>query len=146
MLDYPREAEFWPAGDRPLVQALFESTSAVTPDELLRLDSLISECGEDTLIPAVALIRDGYRLHEITAELVDESSYHVFESSNFIDARSEAAFSLFELYWPEAYASWETGQHPDGLHFDSERFLDSPQCSLTELSIGERRIVLVRLQ
>jgi hypothetical protein len=40
---------------------------------------------------------------------------------------------------------WESGNHPDGLIFDAERFLDSPQCSVTEVQLDERRIVLVEV-
>lgn len=146
VLDYSEkeEAEFWPAGDNDLVRALLDSKTT-TSSQLIALDALITSLGEDRLIPAIVLIGDGYRISDITEDLLDERSFHHFEADNFLDARKEAAYQLFELYWPEAYKAWETGAHPDGLYFDADRFLDSPQCSTTEIKLGERRIVLVEM-
>ena len=144
ILTYPEEAEFWPSGDNALVAALLD-WKTTKPSELLALDALITQVGEHRLIAAIALIQDGFRISEITEDLLDERSVHVFEADNFMSARTNAAYELFELYWPEAYKAWETGSHPDGLTFDVEAFLDSPQCSVTEVTLGTRRIVLVEM-
>ncbi len=145
VLAFPQEAEFWPSGDNPLVAAFFAHARTVSPGELLALDQLFSELDEQQLLCAVVLAQQGYALSEISAELLDEHAFHAFEDTSFIDARSEAAHALFELYWPDAYRLWESGAHPDGLYFDAERFLESPQCSVTELAIGDRRVVIVEM-
>lgn len=144
ILTYPEEAEFWPSGDNALVAALLD-WKTTKPSELLALDALMTQVGEHPLIAAIALIRDGYRISEITEDLLDERSVHVFKADTFMSARKNAAYELFELYWPEAYKTWEAGSHPDGLHFDVEAFLDSPQCSVTEVELGPRCIVLVEM-
>lgn len=144
VLNYPEEAEFWPSGENRLVAELL-SWKTTTHSELLALDALMSAIGEERLVAAIPLVREGYRVSEITEDLLDERSFHVSEADNFMSARTNAAYELFELYWPEAYKAWESGSHPDGLYFDVDRFLDSPQCSVTEVELGSRHLVLVEM-
>jgi hypothetical protein len=46
----------------------------------------------------------------------------VFGPGYFIDLDKEAAYELFETFWPEAYQQWEQNSVP-GLSFDVEDFL-----------------------
>ena len=46
--DAAGEAEFWPSGDHAGVALLFAGQSAVTASQLLALDRLLSELGDDS--------------------------------------------------------------------------------------------------
>jgi hypothetical protein len=66
----------------------------------------------------------------------------IFFGDCFTDARKEAAYELFELYYPEEYKVWEKSQC-DGLIFDQDRFLDSPVFGVDEVRLGGKAVVLV---
>ena len=147
--DADGEAEFWPSGDHPGVQLLFRHRSAVTAADLRALDCLLHDLGGDTeenfLRLHHAVSCSGYDLRSLTAEQVEDQFLHVFRGSNFTDLRREAAYELFELYYPEAYAAWEQSRC-DGLIFDTDRFLDSPGFSVEEVRLGNQVALLIAPQ
>jgi len=65
--------------------------------------------------------------------------------SNFTDLRQEAAYQLFELFYPDEYKAWEKTTC-DGLIFDTDRFLDSPVFSVEEVKLGNEVALLVASQ
>ena len=147
--DADGEAEFWPAGDHPGVAVLFEHRTAVTAADLLALDRLLLELGGDAFENFLRIHHAvnccGYDLQTLVAGTVEDQSLHIFEGTNFLDLRREAAYELFELYYPEAYTAWERSCC-DGLIFDTDRFLDSPGFSVEEVRIGGRLALLVAPQ
>ena len=144
--DRKGEAEFWPSGDCAGVALIFQSRSAVTGSELLDLDRLLDELGGDTtenflrIYYAVNTRRDS--LAGLTAAQVEDHNLSLFVGTSFIDLRRDAAFELFELYYPEEYRVCEKSTC-DGLIFDEDRFLDSPSFSVEEVIIGEQKALLV---
>lgn len=139
------EAEFWPSGDHPGVAAVLTSHD-VTAGQVLSLDRLLSELGDDLLTFAKITHRiacHGYPLEGIEARDIDDcpASYFIDDAS-FIDLRRTAAYELFELYYPEEFRIWDSSTC-DGLIFDADRFLDSPAFSTAEYRIGEDRILVV---
>jgi hypothetical protein len=147
--DKDGEAEFWPSGDRPEISLLFGAKSSVTCSELLALNTLFSELGDDSIENVLRIHHTlnvcGSDLYTITKEAVEDQNIHLFLGSSFIDLRKEAAYELFELYFPEAYAVWEKC-HCDGLIFDEDRFLDSPTFSVDEVSLGDHRALIIAPQ
>jgi len=144
--DAQGEAEFWPSGDCAGVATVFKSQSAVTATELLALDGLLDDLGGDSddnylRIFFVANLL-GTPVAELTAEAVEDESVHIFLGDNFCDVRREAAFELFEHYYPELYQLYEATPC-DGLIFDADRFLDSPGFGTEEVRFGNRAALLV---
>ena len=144
--DRKGEAEFWPAGDRAEVAWLFSEKSAVTCSELQALDALLEELGGDDSenflkIHHARNVCSG-DLCSLTAQQVEDENVHIFFGSNFWDLRREAAYELFELYFPEAYAGWEKS-NCDGLIFDTDRFLDSPSFSVEEVRLSEQVALII---
>ena len=78
----------------------------------------------------------------LTGAEVEDQNVHVFVGPNFWDLRREAAYELFELYYPEAYVAWEKSQC-DGLVFDTDRFLDSPGWSVDEVGFANSVALIV---
>ena len=144
--DRQGEAEFWPSGDHAGVGVIFNRKSAVTATELLDLDRLLTELGGDSIenflrIHYTVNIR-GANLDTLSADAVEDHFLHVFLGTSFVDLRKEAAYELFELYYPEAYQTWEKS-YCDGLIFDTDRFLDSPTLYVEEVSLGEQKALLI---
>ncbi len=144
--DLNGEAEFWPSGNHSLVAALFEGNT-VTGRDLLTVDRLLSELGGDVsenfLKIYYAFRVSGDDLQEMSAEKVEDYNVHIFLGMNFTDVRQQAAYELFELYYPEAYAIWEKCSC-DGLIFDTDRFLDSPSLTTCELRLSDSVALLVK--
>ena len=143
------EAEFWPAGDRQEVALLFCHRNSVSASELLDLDRVLGELGGDSTenflrIHHVVNIR-GADLATLTREDVEDACLEIFLGPNFTDLRRDAAFQLFELYYPEEYRIWEKSIC-DGLHFDTDRFLDSPAFSVEEVKLGDEVALLIATQ
>jgi hypothetical protein len=140
------EAEFWPSGDHPAVACLFSRRSSVTGQELVGLDCLLEELGGDStynfLRVYYAVQTLGYDLDGLTGEQVEDQPLHIFEGNSFLDLRKQAAFELFELYYPDEYRVWEKSLC-DGLIFDEARFLDSPAWSVEEVHLGDTKALLV---
>jgi len=143
------EAEFWPSGEQAGVALLFSQQSAVTATELLALDALLQQLGDDSSVNYLrihhALSNSGEDLSALTAAQVEDQLIHIFEGTSFIDLRKEAAFELFELYYPEEYRIWEKSLC-DGLLFDTDRFLDSPSWSVEEIELAESKALIVAAQ
>lgn len=143
------EAEFWPDGHHAGVTLVFKDQGAVTASELLRLDRLLECMGTDALVNFVSIyyavrVR-GADLCELTTADLDDNSIYVFTGDCFYDLRKDAAHDLFELFYPEAYKLWDA--HPcDGLMFDADCFLDSPQFYVEEIDLGEIKCVIVATQ
>lgn len=143
------EAEFWPSGDNPGVALLFGHRSAVTAGDLKALDCLLQDLGGDSDYNFLRLHYtvncSGYDLQSLTVEQVEDQMLHICQGTSFIDVRHEAAYELFELYYPEAYAAWEESCC-DGLIFDPDRFLDSPSFSVEEVRMGDQVAVIITAQ
>jgi hypothetical protein len=139
------EAEFWHSGDNSGVSMILTSNN-VSAGDIIALDRLLSELGDDILTLAKLIYRinhHGYSLHEVEPRDIDDcpASYFIQDVS-FIDLRRTAAYELFELYYPEEFRVWEKSTC-DGLTFDVDSFLDSPGFSTAEFQIGEERILVV---
>ena len=146
--DREGEAEFWPSGDKPEVSLLF-NREEVTASELRDLDRVLKECGDDSsesylrihyLVNTV-----GFKLSKLTREELEDEFIHIFFGENFTDLRQEAAYELFELYYPQEYRAWEKSTC-DGLIFDTDRFLDSPTFSVEEVKLGDKKALLIAPQ
>lgn len=139
------EAEFWHSGDIPAIARILDSND-VLPKDVVALDRLLSDLGDDTatLAKIIYLTEDnGHRLQELDAETVEDSPVTIFNDNvSFIDLRRTAAYELFELYYPEEFQVWDKSTC-DGLIFDPDRFLDSPCFSTAEYQIGEEKIFVV---
>ena len=144
--DEQGEAEFWPAGDNAGVSLLLSRNSAVTGGELLALDSLLQELGDDSTVNYLriyyAVNSLGEELNRLTASKLEDYALQIFEGTSFLDLRKGAAFELFEQYYPEEYRVWEKS-HCDGLIFDPDRFLDSPGWSVDEVTLNGSKALIV---
>jgi hypothetical protein len=144
--DEDGEAEFWPSGDRPEVSLVFKRRAEVTGSELLALDRLLEELGGDSpenfLRIYHALDTCSDEVGDLSREAVEDQCLHIFLGSNFIDLRREAAYELFELYYPDEYRTWEKSTC-DGLIFDTDVFLDSPSFYTAEIALGDQKAILV---
>ena len=142
------EAEFWPDGDHPGVALVFANVHDVSAREIEALDSLLADLGDDSLetFVKIAYYRqyhgDGQHVAGITAEAIEDLHVHIFSGDAFTSLRAEAAYELFETYYPEAYAVWDNSQC-DGLIFDVDRFLDSPVWHTEEIAVGGKKFLLV---
>ena len=147
--DRDGEAEFWPAGDVPEVALIFKGRSSVSGSELLDLDRILAEMGGDTrhnyLLIHYAVNLCGDSLEGLSEESVQDHCAQIFTGTNFTDVRREAAFELFELYYPEEFKVWERSLC-DGLIFDQDRFLDSPCFCIEEVRMGDEVAVIVAAQ
>jgi hypothetical protein len=144
--DLKGEAEFWPSGDHEGVALVFSGRNSVAGAELIHLDHLLSELGNDSVETYVRLHYltsfQGESLGDLTAETVDDLCCHIFASTSFLDLRKEAALELFEVYYPEDYAVWEKSRC-DGLIFDHDLFLDAPVFHTVEITMGDYRLLMV---
>jgi hypothetical protein len=140
------EAEFWPSGDNEGVHLVFKGSSSVTSAELIALDELMAELGGDSEVNFLrihyAISTCGARLEELSGSQIEDQNVQFFFGDCFTDARKEAAYELFELYYPEEYQVWEKSQC-DGLVFDTDRFLDAPGFSVEEIRFDGKAVLLV---
>ena len=142
--DADGEAEFWPAGDEPLVSGVFLGN--ITASDLTALNDLLDtldgdrECNLLRIQFATRVL--GSDLHSLTAAELDDNSPMIFYGDTQIDVRKNAAYELFETSWPDLYKVWEQDQHGI-LTFDWNDFIDSPMWSTHEVSLGNREILMV---
>ncbi|MFO1459303.1 MAG: hypothetical protein U1G08_07820 [Verrucomicrobiota bacterium] len=139
------EAEFWPAGDKREISLIFRDQSAVTATELLELSVLLGELEDDSTenyLSVYFALSVGEELGKVTADRVRDLAPCCLLGGNFTDVRREAAYELFELYFPELYHAWESTPC-DGLIFDTDLFLDSPSFNVVEVELGGEVAVLV---
>jgi hypothetical protein len=122
--DKDGEAEFWPAGDNVFTRGLLPG-SACTSSEVAEVLRIFEELDAEPqqLAKAVYLRDRGADLSDITRQAIEDSCFYVFGPGYFCDLEKEAAYELFETYWPDAYKQWEQNNVP-GLHFDPEDFLN----------------------
>lgn len=147
--DRDGEAEFWPAGDRPEILIVFPNRSSITATELLALDRLLCDLGGDSVENLLrvhyAVNSCGTDLSILTREGVEDTFVEIFQGATFTDLRREAAYQLFELYYPQEFRAWEKTTC-DGLIFDADRFLDSPAFAVEEVDLGAQVALLVASQ
>ena len=144
--DAEGEAEFWPSGDHTGVATVFKGRTSITYSDLLALDRALTEIGgdnpEDFLRIRYAVNVHGLALADLTVNQLDDLNLYIFLGTSFYDVRREAAYELFEQYYPEAFAAWDTS-HCDGLSFSPDDFLDSPCWSVEEVQFGNEVALLV---
>lgn len=147
--DRDGEAEFWPSGDKPEVQLLFKLRSSVTASEVVQLDNLLQELGNDStehyLRIFYAINVQGAKLETLGAQDIESQNLDLFTGDNFLDLRKDTAYELFELCYPEEYKVWEKSTC-DGLIFDTDHFLDSPSFYVEEVTIGSQQWLLISRQ
>lgn len=143
--DRDGEAEFWPSGDSNGVRLLWNGAN-ITASDILTLVALLETMGGDDdesflqIYSAINVL--GNTLTDLSAEKVESLSIMVFRGTNFYDVRKEAAFHLFEMFYPELFKIWD--ETPcDGLRFDTDDFLDSPSWWTDEVQFGEEAVLLV---
>ncbi len=144
--DRQGEAEFWPSGDQFGVGIVFNRKSAVTAGELLDLDHLLVELGDDSLenylrIHYAVNVR-GANLAGLSTDAMQDYYVHVFLGNSISHLRFDAAYELFELYYPQVYGVYDDAVC-DGLVFDTDRFLDSPVFFVEEVALGGQKALLV---
>ena len=142
--DAEGEAEFWSAGDAPLVRGIFPGN--ITGRDLLALGELLElmdgDRGQDLLRIQFAVRILGHGLDSLTAQEMDDVQPMIFYGETAMDARKEAAYELFETFWPELYKAWNEDS-AGILHFDWNDFIDSPIWATHEVRDGEQTILMV---
>lgn len=142
--DAAGEAEFWPAGDAPLLSRIFGGN--VTGRDLVALGELLEQMdgdrGQDLLRIQFAVQVLGHGLDTLTAQEMDDVQPMIFYGTTAMDARKEAAFELFETFWPELYKAWNEDS-AGVLRFDWDDFIDSPIWTTHEVRDGEQTILMV---
>ena len=78
----------------------------------------------------------------LTAQEMDDVHPMIFYGATAMDARKEAAFELFETFWPELYKAWNEDS-AGVLRFDWDDFIDSPIRATHEVRDGEQTILMV---
>lgn len=139
--DEQGEAEFWPDGSNPFVQKLLNrnSCSASEVREVMRMFDEVEGSVHD-LAKAVYLVDRGARLEQICRTAIDDSPLYVFGPGWFFELVEEAAYELFETFWPDAYKFWSEHNIP-GLRFDFEEFMSS--FSILEIKLAEGGFLVV---
>lgn len=119
------EAEFWPHGNNPFTSYLLPENSCSDSDvrEVIRI--FYETEGRPAELAKACYMRDcGTALEDITSEAINDACLYVFGPGWFHDLYKQAAYELFELFWPAAYECWEKNSVP-GLRFDYDDFVES---------------------
>jgi hypothetical protein len=142
--DEQGEAEFWSDGSEPLVSKLLSGNSC-SAEEIRQVMRILEELdGKPAQIAKAVYLKDGgSSLKDIDREAVDDSSLYVFGPGWFTDLEKEAAYELFEMFWPEPYEFWRRNTVP-GLTFDVEAFMQS--FSTMELKIADGGYLIVEVE
>lgn len=147
--DQRGEAEFWPSGDKPEVALIFNHQTNVTASELKQLDAALDDLGDDStenyLRIYYAVRVRGAALETLSNDDIEDLNLYVYRGDSFLDLRRDAAYELFELFYPDEYAVWEKSTC-DGLNFDTDQFLDSPSFYCDEIIIGDEKALLISPQ
>ncbi len=118
------EAEFWPDGENFLAAELLER-SECTASDIREVIRIFDELDEQEVIKAIYLRQmNRVPLSELNADLIADSSLYVFGKDYIHDLRRQAAYELFEMFWPEIYRQWEKTDIP-GLVFDPLDFIEA---------------------
>ena len=138
------EAEFWPDGSNVFVAKLLPGTSCTAEEisEVMRIFEELHGLRHD-LAKAVYLRDRGSPLEDISRRAIGGSCLYVFGPGWFVDLEKEAAYKLFELFWPNVYAICEKNTVP-GLTFDVEKFMS--QLSTLEIPLAEGGYLVVDTQ
>lgn len=138
------EAEFWPSGDDPLVKGIFDGN--VTASDLTTLAEFLSQLDGDR---TESLLRIQFAIHvqggdltKLTVRELEDNQPMFFYGDTMSDARKEAAFELFETFWPDLYKAWNE-DHAGILDFDWYSFVDSPLWAIHEVKLGDKAILMV---
>ena len=142
--DADGEAEFWASGEDPLVKSIFNNN--VTGSDLTALAELLNNLDgdrtEDLLRIQFAIHAQGYDFSGLTVQELDDRRPMFFYGDTMSDARKEAAFELFETFWPDLYKAWNE-DHAGILDFDWYSFVDSPLWTIHEVKLGNKAILMV---
>jgi len=142
--DADGEAEFWPSGEDPLVKGIFRGN--VTASDLATLAELLGSLGgdrtESLLRIQFAIQVQGGDLERLTVRELDDQQPMVFYGASKSDARKEAAYELFQTYWPDLFKAWEEDS-AGILDFDWYAFIDSPLWATHELRVGDQAVLMV---
>ena len=140
------ESVFWPKGDHAGLAILCSERRSITGMELRTLDRLLTNLGGDSeetfLRIHFARSEFGISLNKLTVQEVGDLNLQVFKGSTFFELRKEAAYELFETYFPEHFKFWEQDK-PGILTFDWERFLNGPLWNVLEVDWGQQKALLV---
>jgi hypothetical protein len=132
------EAEFWPSGSHPGVSLLFSNRRAVHASELVALHRILKKLGDDSILNFLRLHFVvnvlGMALNQVNAETLADPIAMTLHGSSLFDLRKEAAYELFETYFPALHKAWDDCPM-DGLRFDTDDFLDSPMWNVEEVEL-----------
>lgn len=78
----------------------------------------------------------------LNSETVQDCDCLIYTGMNSVEIRSQAAYDIFETYYPEEHEVWDKSLC-DGLMFDPERLLDSPALSVAEIRIDNQVALLI---
>ena len=139
---------FWPAGNTPEFSIVFDGRNTVSARELLDLSALLDGSAATvlrttSLFMALVVAVLGGNLSDLTTEGIQDRAPSCFIGESFVTVRQEAAYELFEQFYPELYQAWESTPCERWLIFDTDRFLDSPSWTVAEVRLGSRVAVLV---
>ncbi len=138
------EAEFWPSGEDPLVKGIFSGN--VTASDLTALAELLTNLDgdrtEDLLRIQFAIRVQGYDFSRLTVQDLDDRPPMFFYGDTMIDARKEAAFELFETFWPDLFKAWNEDS-AGILDFDWYSFVDSPLWTVHEVKLANKAVLMV---
>jgi len=142
--DADGEAEFWPSGEDPLVKGIFDRN--VTASDLTQLAELLQNLDgdrtQDLLRIQFATQMQGYDFASLTIQELDDRPPMFFYGDTLTDARKEAAYELFETFWPDLFKAWNE-DHAGILDFDWYSFVDSPLWTIHEVKVGDKAILMV---
>ena len=65
-----------------------------------------------------------------------------FHADTLIDARKDAAFELFETFWPDLFKAWDEAA-TEFLRFEWDDLLDSSMWTTLEVKVGDKAILMV---
>jgi len=143
------EAEFWPSGVCSGVALVFKEKTSVKAWELQELDRLLDELEGDSLENYVrihvAQDRSSNDLASLSRNEIEDLNLHIYIGEHFIGLRKEAAYELYEVYYPEEFGVWKKSRC-DGLFFEVDRFLAPPSFWTEELICGDVRVLVITPQ
>jgi hypothetical protein len=142
------DTDFAPSGDNAGMLMVFKKQ--VTSADLVNIDKLLTAIGDDSLYTFARIYYaceyEVEKLSNLTKAYIEDMNLHIFIGKFMFELRQEAAFELFELYYPEAFKGWDASRC-DGLIFDIDKFLGSPSLQVEEINnIGELKVLIVNMQ
>ena len=142
--DADGEAEFWASGEDPLVKGIFGGN--VTASDLTSLAELLAgldgDRTENLLRIQFAIRVQGGDLGRLTVRELEDQRPMFFYGDTATDARKNAAFELFETFWPDLFKAWNEDS-VGILDFDWYTFVDSPIWATHEIQLGNQAVLMV---